>query len=261
MCTVEISFTYPEGGITEHMFERIDDFIAALRMNGQIYASVHPSVWREKDVLVYAYIPEVDGLNPKYYNDYCRKYVTELRGYGLSGPHVRILDELDYEAEDDSVCRCVEASSYILYKDFLSLTTPIICGSCRLPVPLYRLPPTASGEYNDIISWQTNYEACGNLYLNDAVAQHAVTRELRHAQSSLNQQGRRICANIEQLTGIPTYCYIYQSLGRERRRDKDRYCPICGELWVLEEAWNRFDTRCDKDRIVGDLPFIYARKR
>lgn len=249
MYVAKISFSYAEGEISEHMFERIDSFIAILRQNGQIYGSEHPTVWRKHDVCEYAFVPELDALNPKYYDRYCKSLIDQIRSYGLSGPHYRILDE---DEDNDSVCTCSEPSTYIFYKDD-SYLSPVRCGACFCAVPLYRLPTIKDGGYEDIVSWESDYNACSRLYLNDTTAQRAITRELRDVQSSLNRQGRLLCATIEELSGIPAYHSLDITLGRERRRAQDRLCPICGEAWLLEKRWHLFGARCDKDRLVAYL--------
>ena len=71
--------------------------------------------------------------------------------------------------------------------------------------------------------------------------------------STLSKQGRSVCQRIEEMTGIPTYYYLFNYRKRTRQQDLDSKCPLTGKEWLLEEAKRSdfMDFRCEDSRLVS----------
>ena len=55
-------------------------------------------------------------------------------------------------------CACRRQPYFVLFADFLSDESPVRCGHCFGPVPLYTLPATdEAGHFQDVLRWQSRY--------------------------------------------------------------------------------------------------------
>ena len=252
MYTAEIVFQFAHADVSEEAIEYAEHFLGTLRMNGQICGDAFPSTLNHTRYLAYALIPEQDALNKARYNKYVQHWHTMLRDNGL----LHVASTVLGEESGLGVCECAKTDTYILYMEFLSLESPLRCGTCFAPAPLYRLPPTIDEEYHDIISWKSDYEACARLYLNDTTAQRSVIRELTQWDSALSTQGIAICQTITRLTTIPTYYYLFRHGGRSLKQERARRCPANGKEWLLAEPWHGvFDFRCNESRLLSNIGY------
>ncbi|GIV96381.1 MAG: Zn-ribbon-containing protein [Herpetosiphonaceae bacterium] len=253
MYTVEICFQIIDVN-TEGMegsVEAIKEFLNGLRFNGQILGREYPIARNIDKYQIYVLTPEENSLDKDRYNKNVRHWINILVNNGVTGPDITIIGK---DPDSSDTCSCNKPGSYILYTTYLSLESPLSCGDCFLPVPLYRIPPTVRDGYYDIIVWQSNYQSCDTLWMNDNVAIRCAYRELSQANSSLSQEGRTICKTIFSLTGIPTYYYLYRHTGRNLEQEKARKCPSCGSNWLLEEPWhNMFDFKCEQCKLLSNI--------
>src|SRR5262249_48613682 len=144
-------------------------------------------------------------------------------------------------------------SCYVLFTTYLAVDSSLTCGDCFRSVPLYRIPHTDAQSYQDILFWQSNYRACDHLQMACTTGERFGMRELSHVGSALSLEGRGVCEKITNLTGIPTYYYLYRYKGRSRTSETKRLCPACGGSWLLQERWHLFDFRCDRCRLVSNI--------
>ena len=235
----------------ERLLCALGDYLSALRMHGQVCGREPPTVRTESTLLVTLLIPEAAGLARLHDNSHVLRFREALTAAGASHIEVAVLGPDPYSADG---CACAAPPSYILYTSANSLESPVRCGACFGPIPLYRLPPIRDDEYFDVVSWQTEYLACDALELSCGVLELQARRELSRHDSRLSRAGRALCQSIEARTHRPTFYYLYRYGARDRRRDRARHCPSCGRAWLLPEPWHdRFDFRCEPCRLVSQI--------
>jgi predicted nucleic acid-binding Zn ribbon protein len=251
MFDAQIHFDFQPTADLVDVSDAVSWLLSALRMNGQICGKEWPIVRLDSGCSAYVLLPAEDALSPDHHNGYVRRIIAErLPQAGLSEPRITILGE---DLDGDDPCPCGTPPSYVLYTTFICLESPVRCGGCFLPIPLYSLPKTNNDEYTDVISWQSNYQACDSLQMGCQVLERAATRELSRVESKLSQEGLRICREWEASTGVPFYYYLYRYGARSWAREIARLCPVCGGSWRLEEPWHLFDFKCDQCRLLSNI--------
>ena len=261
MWVARVSFQVPnqEPETIDNACERIKYWSDSARQNGQLLGNVFP-VYREGNLLHYTILmPESDSLDERHNNLWVRKAIVEVVDSGIFGPFIASLGE---DAETVPPCRCVERASLILYTNYQMVGSPLQCGDCFESVPLYQIPPTYDdSEYDNIKSWETDYQACDTLQMACKTGERFGLREMTSPSSSLTKRGRELCEQITQRTNIPTYYYMFHYYGRNLTKERERRCPICNGAWLLTETlFERFDFRCDNCRILSSLALQGRRK-
>lgn len=247
MFVAELRFVAPA---SDEVAELIDFLLSALRQNGQVCGDEFAVVYHDAAYSVRALIPAYDALDSAHNNFYVERDLAKLRTAGVDEPTIRVLDR---EAMSANECDCSAPAAYILYTTYVSLESPLRCGDCFLPLPLYRIPPTYDHEYYDIMGWQSDYQACDHLWMNDHTLVRATYRQLAKPDSSLARQGRAICHKIQLSSGIPTYYYLFHFTSPQARL-LVKGCPECGNNWRLAEPWHDlFDLRCDHCLLLARL--------
>jgi predicted nucleic acid-binding Zn ribbon protein len=235
------------------VLDRTYSLTAAWVKNGQMYGHTHSPVLTGRDgIRWHVLLPERTSLSKKWNNRYAVKAAEELAKVGAGAHEVRILGR---EASLPSVCRCRKPGRYYLFTTFLDITSPLNCGDCQRPVPLYRIPTISGDEHFDILQWQDNYRACDALWIGSGVGERFNGRQLSEPESDLSKSGRRICAAIEEKTATPTHYYLLRHSGRSSKAELERKCPVCAGEWRLEEKWGLFDFRCDGCRLMSNIAF------
>ncbi len=146
-------------------------------------------------------------------------------------------------------------------RDFLILKTetcsPLLEGESLDQIPLYKLPYTYhDGEcYNDINFWESNYKRIEGLWYNGAVGERWAQSQLQNYDSELSKQGIDCCKKIEEVTGVPTYYFLFNHRAWGQKKDKERKCPSCGNDWILTDStFNDFYAfKCDDCRLISEL--------
>ena len=127
------------GGATD----AVNDLPGAWRGNGQVCGDEFPFVADGDDIDNRALTPESDSLDPRHDGEWPRQYRGRLYSAGYAAIDVVDLGE---ESDGDPSCACASRSSLILYTTHVSMESPVRCGDCFGPVPLYSLPSTWDGE-------------------------------------------------------------------------------------------------------------------
>jgi predicted nucleic acid-binding Zn ribbon protein len=251
MYDAQIHFDLQPTADRDEISDAVSWLLGALRMNGQICGKEWPIILGDGSCAIYVMLPAADALSPDHHNSYVRKIIAErLPQAGVSEPRITILGE---DLDGDDPCPCGTPPSYVLYTTYTCLESPVRCGGCFLPIPLYSLPKTNHDEYSDVISWQSNYQACDTLQMNCQVLERAATREISRLESSLSQEGLRICREWAESTGVPFYYYLYRYGARSLAQERKRLCPSCGGPWLLGEPWHLFDFKCDRCRLLSNI--------
>lgn len=233
--------------------EWIDPWLGATYHNGQLLGSICP-VYREGAMLHYTVlIPEADALDMRHANQWVDKSIVTLRDHGIGAPIVTLLGE---DMESGTSCHCLARGSLVLYTSYEMVGSPLQCGDCFGAVPLYTIPPLENGEYYEIKSWETDYQACDTLQMNCATGERFGLREMSRLDSSITRRGRGLCQQIETNTGIPVYYYLFRYYGRSLRQEQARRCPACGGEWLLAEPlYGQFDFCCEPCRLLSNIAY------
>src|SRR5207237_2311956 len=135
--------------------------------------------------------------------------------------------------------KCLKLKFNCVITHYVTIESPLACGSCFRSVPLYRLPKYDDHDYMQILSWETNYISCDSLQMNCEVGERWALNQMQEVKSQLSRQGLKICQRIEELTDVPTYYYLH-NYRKEKSNPLSRPCPVCGDKWNLKEPLNNF---------------------
>jgi predicted nucleic acid-binding Zn ribbon protein len=247
----QIKFIFPErDDVPEEMSDIAHSYLGALRMNGQIQGREWSIYAVDNQCAATVLTPESDSLARAFNGQYVNKALTNAATRGA----VVTTELLSKDIESAPTCACKNSSAYLLYTTYLLLESPVRCLDCFGTVPLYTFSVMPSGEFYEIICWQSNYQACDVLQMNCTVLEKSTTRQLSDVQSQLSISGRQHCETLSSLVGKPFYYYLYRANARSLTAEKKRQCPSCGQPWYLEERLHSiFRFKCDRCRLVSNL--------
>ena len=256
MYVQRVEFCFRGNEPPEQLVDVVEGFLGALRMNGQVCGREWPIYLQEGRCAAIVLSPEQGSLDPKYHGEYVKKRVREADALGISMTFATVAED----CSGADICRCTDPSAYILYTTFISLESPIRCLDCFLPAPLYKFPVMSSGEYYEVIRWQSDFQSCDALQMNCAVLERACTRQISDVHSNLSRIGRQNCNALADLSGKPFYYYLYRGHGRNTNSERKRRCPSCEQPWRLENPLHSlFHYKCDQCRLLSNfawnLPF------
>ncbi|HEV7282663.1 MAG TPA: DUF2310 family Zn-ribbon-containing protein [Pirellulaceae bacterium] len=221
-----------------------NDLTACWYKNGQV-VDQRIDVYRGMRLDVFVRIAErtsLDHANDNVYAAECRSRIHPIV------PEVEILGS---EFDPSPICHCSSNSALTLFTHYLSTSPPVSCLDCFGAVPLYRLPHAKDQEHLTLLQWAADYRACDTLQMHCTTGERFAERQLYDASGSLPRNGRNLAADLERLSGIPTYYYLHKMRTRSRESDLTRPCPGCGEAWRLESPLHIFDFRCDSCRLLS----------
>jgi predicted nucleic acid-binding Zn ribbon protein len=252
MYSIELSFKPLAARDDRAADDAISTLLATFRMNGQVLGREWCVSFDGKSYRTVVMTPESSSLSSRFANKHVRRAMQQLAAKGLRRPEMLMRGR---ELESQTSLRKVGARSYILFTTYLALESPIKSSDGFRPVPLYRLPSTYDDEYNDIISWQSDYQACDALQMGCATGERFGTREISDINSSLTKRGLEICSKLGRLVHRPFYYYLYRGTGRSLSAELRRKCPGCGNShWRLERPMHTvFDFKCDKCKLLSNI--------
>lgn len=253
MFTAELKFKILREAPNDAVGDAVESVIVALHRNGQILGTDWPIALRKGSVCCFVSLPEASSLQKKRQNKYVRESIAALSQVGLGAPVATVLGR---EPQSADACTCESRSATILYTDFLSAESPLRCGDCFNPVPLYKIPHTCDycDTYEDIIFWSRQYHAFDSIWMRSGGGEKFAYKQLSRPDSELSQEGRETCRRIEQKTGRPAYYYLMCYYGKSLALERKRRCPGCGGAWLLKKPWqNRFDFRCQRCKLVSNI--------
>ena len=243
-------FKLQRNSYAELLEERINYLFDALRMNGQILGREFPIGRNNLIYRAFLHLPEQDSLNVEIGNSYVKSCYDKLKELDLSYSY-EIIGE---EPTSAPICECNSIDSYILYTTYVSLESPLRCGVCFGTVPLYKISHTCDGEYSDIISWNSDYQACDTLQMNCMTGERFGYQQISEFNSSLSKRGIDICDKVLKLTGKKTYYYLYRSKTISKNKEISRKCPSCGGEWLLNETMHEiFNFCCNKCSLLSNI--------
>lgn len=232
------------------VYKLIDDYFGCLYNNGQVVGGYDIF---EKDDIFYAtfVMPEETALEKKNNSEYANDRVEKLTAV------------LDYEIinegenfEYSNPCACENSTWYLLATDHFQNSSPVHCGDCDCPVPLYKISHL-DGEkehFSIICGWQNSHKNMHQLWI-DGHWDRFTYGQLSKFNSKLNKEGQRACKELEKVLGKPVYnhIFIYQEdehllTPKGMLREIPTTCPKCGNEWTYCGIWDR---NCEMLRWLG----------
>ncbi|MEN7551502.1 DUF2310 family Zn-ribbon-containing protein [Rapidithrix thailandica] len=236
---------------TDDFFETADCYFQSLNDSKQIINEEWQYEPVEGGVSLNLFCPEKDSYlakNSTVYGKNWQKRMEEEFGCQFNFQYLGLAPE----REKTSLPK--NAKFFLLKTTRLS---PLIDGESFLPIPLYKIPFTYhDGEsHNDINFWENNYIRIEGLWMNGSVGERWAQNQLQNHDSELNKQGIESCRKIEEVTGIPTYYFLFNYRAWGHKKDKARKCPNCGGDWLIEgKTFNNFYAfKCDPCRLLSEL--------
>ena len=206
-----------------------------LRKTGQVYENFHV-VTEAEGYSVYVIMPGADALELEFCSEESVDIIKKLAAiFSLK------VTALGTAVTCEDSCDCGSPTWYMMYTDLATEESPIVCGDCGKPVPLYKLPavPDKEGQSN-FLNWQDQFKALQKLDMYN-YAPSFTDREMYDVNSRINKMGRALCRAMEGAKKVPVFYHL------EQKKDAAATCPICGREWsrtANEEISGKLCTFC-----------------
>jgi len=238
------------------IYDMIDDYFNVLLNNGQVISGFELFAVDDDTICLTTVLPREDSLSDKNNNDYVKGRLEKLQDF-FDIELVREGANLEYHAS----CICEKPSWYFLYNEGNHGESPLVCGDCHKPVPLYEVPCIFNEKAHDtLLCWRQAKSAMNVLWHYGLWDRFTYGQTALH-NSKLNREGRKIGKALEKVLGAPVYYFIYYFC---EYCDDDEHCiipkglpnriptvcPQCGGEWIDD---NEF-CKCVKCRIITDSP-------
>jgi predicted nucleic acid-binding Zn ribbon protein len=229
--------------------DAVEALIAAWYKNGQV---LDWQTAKSADLVrVLALLPKPNALEPANNNTYAAQALKDLAARHINPPEVLLLG---VDPESTVPCACIRRESLVLFTTYMSKQSPLRCGDCFGPVPLYELPHIHDHEHLRVLQWAADYKACDTLQMHCTTGERFAESQLGRHDSALSRQGREIAAAGSRLTGIPIYYFLMKARGVSSTAELRRLCPSCGGSWLRNESWHGlFDFKCEPCRLVSSI--------
>ena len=103
-----------------------------------------------------------------------------------------------FDPETRRPCTCRKRPFLIFFTTFTNSESPVRCGACFGPIPMYKLPATSdSGSHQDVLLWRDTYQAL--IGSSSEPVQESGSRTIRFARhdSPLSKDGRELARTLE----------------------------------------------------------------
>ncbi|QPB42552.1 Zn-ribbon-containing protein [Rodentibacter haemolyticus] len=229
------------------------------RYNGQILGREIPLYLAEENgkqgFAMRVICPEQGSLFPKNNNAEVNLALEKAEKCGLIFDSFQLIGD---DLNSDQTTKNAIPKWQVLYTTHLQSCSPIHSGENFAPIPLYKQLKNQPHLSQDVIKWQENWQACDQLQMNGSALEQQTLHEISDHQSRLSKHGRYLSQEIEKISGVPTYYYLYRVGGKSLQDEKHRPCPICGEKWALNETiFDVFHFKCDQCRLVSNLSWNF----
>jgi predicted nucleic acid-binding Zn ribbon protein len=207
---------------------------------GQILYKNVPIIKSENNFTAIINTVAFDALNYENRRHYVNKYWNEIET--LSESKI-MLELIGTEYLDYSEC-CKKTSFFILY--FGSLYSPIRCGDCFEPIPIYSIPETNDDGkgYDNIFFWRQNYNSCYQLWFDGTVNEDFHLKQLSDFTSEISIQGFEVCKSIEKTTNKKVYYFLMEFENNIKK------CPSCNNDFEVLELDKEINKICHNCKIV-----------
>lgn len=190
-----------------------------LRKSGQVYENFHV-VTEDGGYAVYVIMPGADALNLDFCTDESVEIIKKLAAiFALK------VDALGVSVTCEDSCECAEPTWCMLYSDLATEESPVVCGDCGKPVPLYKLPAILDKEgQSNFLNWQDQFKALQKLDIYNYNPSFTAA-EIYAPDSRINKMGRALCRALEKAKSVPVFYHL------EMKKDAAVCCPLCGREW------------------------------
>jgi len=236
----------------------LQHYLAALWQNGQILGSPTPIARARAGYSVFANLPAMDSLNRRHANRHVRRALRALAGAGFKAPKVQ---RLGADPEGIPACRCRRRPFLILFTTFFHEDSPVRCGACFQPIPLYVFPATGyGGDHYDILRWMSTYQAVDWLWIGSGAGEQFGHDQMARHDSPLSKDGRDVAKTLARVSRRPVFYRLTKALARSYRQERARKCPSCGGRWLLDQPLHRlFDFKCDRCWLLSNIAWDVRR--
>lgn len=233
----------------DELVEEFNVLMSHYRGNGQKQGKIETQYINGNILISLPYTLEKHSLDFKFNNHYVNKQIEKIEN--LCNSKILISNKGKSYDSYKSPCVCEKSEYYILITNYITIESPITCGTCNKSVPLYRLPKYDGHDYGPILSWESNYVSCDTLQMNCEVGERWALNQMENVKSTLTKQGLKICQTLETLTHTPTYYYLHNY---RNNNSAMKVCPNCNNKWLLKDRLhNLYDFKCDKCRLVSTI--------
>ncbi len=222
---------------TDYCEELIYESFNVLRKTGHVYENFYIVREASGNYAVYVIMPGADALDLEFCTEEAVDIIKKLA----------VIFSLKVESVGAAVtcensCTCADPSWYMLYSDLLTEESPVICGDCGKPVPLYKLPAILDKDgQSNLLNWQDQLKSFQKLDMYN-YAHDYTSGELQNPASRLNKMGRALCRAMEKAKSVPVFYHLERNI-----RDASEVCPLCGREWsrtANEEITSKLCTFC-----------------
>jgi predicted nucleic acid-binding Zn ribbon protein len=190
-----------------------------LRKSGQVYENFHV-VTEDGGYAVYVIMPGADALDL----DFCTEESVEIIKK-LAAIFSLKVEALGGSVSCEDSCECEAPTWYMLYTDLATEESPVVCGDCGKPVPLYKLPAILDKEgQSNFLNWQDQFKALQKLDIYNYNPSFTAA-EIYAPDSRINKMGRALCRALEKAKSVPVFYHL------EVKKDAADRCPLCGREW------------------------------
>ena len=138
--------------------------------------------------------------------------------------HIRALCTLPYAVADRAALKALVLHFTPADLLELELPPPLRDLSSFLPVPFHWIPNNQEGDlYYNLQGWFYNKEMLYKLWKADVGTHRLYVRELSDPAGAYHRKGRKLCAEVEQLSGLPTYLHIWRPPSRRSLQQELAY--------------------------------------
>jgi len=233
----------------DELMEEFSLLMAHYRGSGQTQGKLESQYIADNKIICLPYTLEKDALDQKHNNFYVNRQSQKVEELCNSKLQFAIAGKSNEGYT--TACTCKKSDFYILITNYISIESPLTCGTCNKSMPLYKVPNYYDHGYLPILSWETNYISCDSLQMNGEVGERWASNQMQEPKSQLSRQGLKICKKLEELTSIPTYYYLY-NYRKDQNDQLVRLCSSCNNQWDLNKQLHGFyDFKCDKCRLIS----------
>lgn len=229
------------------------------RYNGQIIGREIPLYLTEDTNLqgfaMRVICPEQTSLYPENNNAEVNHALEKAEKCGLIFEGFQVIGD---DLNSDQTASNSHPAWQMLYTTHLQSCSPLHSGENFAPIALYKQLQNQPHLSQDVIKWQENWQACDQLQMNGAILEHQALNEITDHQSTLTKHGRHLAQEIEKISHIPTYYYLYRVGGKSLENEQHRHCPECGGNWALKEPiFEIFHFKCDQCRLISNISWNF----
>ncbi|RYD20625.1 MAG: nucleic acid-binding protein [Verrucomicrobiaceae bacterium] len=251
MILANITFGTLRGRNRDELEDAVETYLALLSKGGQICGERFLT-WTKGRLNAHVLLAAPQAMSQKSHTEWGRKNLAQIITLFGREPVLKILD--DDAGKTSSGWR--GAPSLYLFTNFIDWYSPVCRGDGKRPVPLFALPVTDRIK-EGLYGWQREYRALDRIWMESGSLEKQAYRQLAGPLSDLSEEGRRLCREVEDATGVPTFYYLMRYWARSVG-EEDRPCPGCGKAWRRPgdrtgKGFHDFDFSCDPCRLVSHV--------